>query len=71
MVKERRINNPSHIKNLMAEQINILRRDDELDPIAKAKAIGYLASISLSAYKEGETAKRLDEIEKRLEGFFE
>ncbi|RLL47830.1 hypothetical protein D8M04_00690 [Oceanobacillus piezotolerans] len=69
MIKDRRINKPSHIKALMQEQINILRRDDDLEPIAKAKAIAYLSSISLSAYKEGETARRLDEIEQRLEGY--
>lgn len=68
MIKERRINKPQHVKALMQEQINILRHDESLDTIQKAKAIAYLSNISLSAYKEGETAERLDVIERQLEG---
>ncbi|MTD31843.1 hypothetical protein [Planomicrobium sp. YIM 101495] len=67
MVKERRLNKPSDIKNLMAEQINQLRNNAELDPVQKAKAIGYLANTSLSAYKEGEGMEKLEKIQKMLE----
>lgn len=66
MVKNRRINHPSHIKTLMQEQINILRNDDELDPIAKARAIAYLSNTALSAYKDGEAMEKIENIEKML-----
>ena len=67
MVKQRRLNKPQDIKSLMQEQINLLRQNEDLEPIQKAKAIGYLSSISLSAYKDGEIAERIDKIMKKLE----
>lgn len=67
MVKERRINHPSHVKAIMQEQINILRQNDELEPIARAKAIAYLSNTALSAYKDGDMAERIDKIMKQLE----
>lgn len=68
MVKERRIGKPQHIKMLMQEQINLLRANESLDPIQKAKAIGYLANTSLSAFKDGEAMEMLEKINKRLDG---
>lgn len=67
MVKHRRINKPSDVKSLMAEQINELRNNNELDPIKRANAIAYMANTALSAYKEGEGMAKLDKIEKLLE----
>lgn len=69
-VKNKRINNPSHIKNIIAEQINILRQDESLDKIEKARAIAYLSNVALSAYKDGEAMNQIDEIKKRLEGLY-
>lgn len=69
MVKNRRINHPSHIKALMAEQINTLRNDDSLNPIDKARAIAYLSNTALSAYKDGEAMEKLEKIQKHLEDF--
>lgn len=66
MVKQRRINHPSHVKALMQEQINILRNDDGLDPIDRARAIAYLSNTALSAYKDGETAEDIKKILKEL-----
>lgn len=66
MIKERRISKPSHVKELMAEQINILRKDASLDPVERARAIPYLSNTALSAYKEGEAAERLDRMENML-----
>jgi len=63
MVKERRINNPGHIRALMQEQINILRQDDSLDPIDKARVIATLSNTALSAYKDGEMLEKLKEVE--------
>lgn len=65
-VKERRINHPSHVRALMQEQINILRNNDELDPIDKSRAIGYLSNIALSAYKDGELLEKVKEVEELI-----
>ncbi|MDX8045440.1 hypothetical protein SH601_05500 [Gracilibacillus sp. S3-1-1] len=67
-MKDKRINRPQHIKTLMQEQINILRRDDGLDPIDKARAIAYLSNIALTAIKDGDFDERLKAIESQLEG---
>jgi len=66
-MKDRRINKPTHIKALMQEQINILRHDDGLDPIDKARAIAYLSNVALTAIKEGEFDERLKALEEQLE----
>lgn len=68
MVKQRRITKPQHIKALMQEQINLLRTDESLDAIQKAKAIGYLANTSLAAFKDSEAVELLEKISKQLEG---
>lgn len=67
LVRERRINNPGHVRTLLQEQINILRLDDSLDPIDKARAIGYLSNILLSAYKDGEAVEKINQIMERLD----
>ncbi|MGJ9460460.1 hypothetical protein [Oceanobacillus sp. CF4.6] len=67
MMKERRINKPQHVKSLMSEQINVLRNNDDLNPIDKARSIAYLANTSLSAYKDGEAIEKLEKIQKKLE----
>lgn len=66
-VKERRINKPHHIRALMQEQINILRRDDGIDPVEKARAIAYLSNVALTAIKDGDFDERLKAIEEQLE----
>lgn len=65
-MRSKRINKPQHIKTLMQEQINILRRDDSLDPINKARAIAYLSTVALTAIKDGEFDERLKAIEEQL-----
>jgi len=65
-VKERRINHPSHVRALMQEQINILRNNDELDPIDRARAIAYLSNTALSAYKDGELLEKVKEVEELI-----
>lgn len=65
-VKNRRINQPSHVRSLMQEQINILRNDDGLDPIDRARAIAYLSNTALSAYKDGEGMDKLKDIEELI-----
>lgn len=63
-VAERRINKPQDIKRIIAEQINILRSNDELDPIKRANAIGYLSTVALSAIKDGDMQDQIDELKK-------
>lgn len=66
-VKERRITKPNHIRQLLGEQINLLRQDQEASTIDKARAIAYLSSISLQAMKDGELEERISILEKELE----
>lgn len=66
-VKNRRLSNPSHIRTLLSELINELRQDDSLDKISKARTIGYLSNIHLSAYRDSELADRVKEIEVMLQ----
>lgn len=65
-VKDRRITRPAHIRQLLQEQVNILRRDDSIESIDKARAIGYLSNIMLTSIKEGDFDDRLAEIEKQM-----
>lgn len=67
MIKERRINHPSHIKAIMQEQINILRLNQNLEPMAKARTIAYLSNTALSAYKDGEMSEKIEQIMKQLD----
>lgn len=65
-VKERRIVTATHIRQLLAEQINILRNDEELDNIDRARAIAYLSNVSLTAIKEGDLEERIALLEDNL-----
>ena len=67
-MRDKRLNKPQHIKALMQEQINLLRKNEDLDPINKARAIAYLSNIALTAIKDGELEERLKHIEEQLEG---
>lgn len=66
MVKERRLNKPQDVKRLMQEQINNLRQNEDIDPIKRANAIGYLSNVFLGAYKDGDVMQKLEEIENEL-----
>lgn len=65
-VKERRIVTANHIRQLLAEQINLLRQDEELETVERARAIAYLSNISLTAIKEGELEGRIALLEENL-----
>jgi len=64
----RRINKPQHVQQLMSRLINELESDETMDKEKRARTIGYLANISLTAMKDDEVERRMDEIEKQLEG---
>lgn len=67
-MKEKRINKPQHIRQVLSEQINLLRNKKEIDKteIERARAIGYLSSIALTAIRDGELEERIAAIEKSL-----
>lgn len=65
---DKRINKPQHIRQIIGEQINKLRNNDhpEKEDIDKARAIGYLSSVALTAMRDGELEERIAAIEKSL-----
>lgn len=65
---DKRISKPQHIRQIIGEQINDLRKNDfpEKTEIDKARAIGYLSSVALTAMKDGELEERISAIEKSL-----
>ncbi len=65
-IREKRISKPQHVRQLMSEQINILRKDPKADAV-KARAIAYLASISLTAMRDGDLIDRIEALEKENE----
>lgn len=65
-MRDKRLNKPQHIRALMTEQINILRHNDGLDPLLKARTIAYLSNTALTAIKDGDFEERLKQIEKQF-----
>ncbi|MGM0899416.1 MAG: hypothetical protein ACQEV0_16020 [Bacillota bacterium] len=67
---DKRIQKPQHIRQIIGEQINGLRKSEFPDKseIDKARAIGYLSSVALTAMKDGELEERITAIEKSLKG---
>lgn len=66
VMKEKRVIKPQHIRQILSEQINLLRTKGTIDKaeIDKARAIGYLASIALTAMKDGDLEERIATLEK-------
>lgn len=69
-LKNKRINKPQHVRQVLGEQINQLRTKKELEKqdIEKSRAIGYLSSVALTAMRDGELEERIAAIEKALGG---
>ena len=51
---------------LLNEQLDTLRQDASLGSVERAKAVGYLAGISLRAIEAGDVAARLEALESIL-----
>jgi hypothetical protein len=68
-MKDKRISKPQHVRQVLSEQINILRSTEEIDKVEidRARAIGYLSSVALTAIRDGELEERLTAIEKAIE----
>lgn len=67
-MKDRRINKPQHVRQVLGEQINRLRTIEEIEKreIERSRAIGYLSSVALTAMKDGELEDRISAVEKSL-----
>lgn len=59
------IRKPQNVRQVLAEQINLLRNKDKMTKleIERARAIGYLCSITLSAISQGDLEDRLKALE--------
>lgn len=62
----KRIKTPTHVRQVISEQINTLRAmpaKTNAEKISKAKAVAYLSSVALTAIRDGELEARLQRIE--------
>lgn len=62
----KRIKTPTHVRQVISEQINILRAmpaKTNTEKINRSKAIAYLSSVALTAIRDGELEARLQRIE--------
>jgi hypothetical protein len=57
---------PQNVIDLLQEQIELLRRDRTTEPLAKARAIGYLAGLACRTIETGKLADRLEMLERIL-----
>ncbi len=65
-IKDRRITSPNHIRQLMNEQINLLRQDESITTVERARSIAYLSTVSLTAMKDGDLSDRIEVLEEQL-----
>ncbi|NJP39378.1 hypothetical protein [Alkalicoccus luteus] len=65
--KNKYIRKPQNVRQVLAEQINILRNKKTLNKqeIEKARAIGYLCSIALTSIRDGEMESRIKALEEQ------
>lgn len=70
MANKKYIKTPTHVRQVLSTQINILRemnvRTNE-DKIKRAKAIAYISSIVLTSIREGELEERIQALEELKE----
>lgn len=67
-VNDIRLNKPVHVKRMINQLINDLRKDNDMPKAERARLIGYLANIVLKSIEMGEIVERLEEIEKQMKG---
>lgn len=56
------------VVRILAGQVEAVRRARRLGVVERARAVGYVASVLLRAIETADLAKRLEELEARLEG---
>jgi hypothetical protein len=62
-VAPRSLQTPQDVLELLHEQVEAIRHDASAGPLAKARAIGCLASIARRAIETGTLAQRLELLE--------
>lgn len=66
-MRNKRITSPNHVRQVLSEQINRLRKEKVTsDDIDKARAIGYLSNVALTAIRDGELEQRIKALEEKL-----
>lgn len=68
-IKNRRVTQPHHIRNILTEQLNILRKivpSNQKEALDKARTIAYISNTSLMSLRDGLNAEKLKEIEDML-----
>lgn len=65
-ITNKRLSKPQHVKQLINDQINEIRKDETLSSQEKAKTIGYLSNILLKSLEMGDIAEKTEYIYKRL-----
>lgn len=63
----RYITKPDDVRRVLAEQVRILRKAEDIDPVTRARAITYVSSVMLTAMRDGDLEQRITEIEKMVE----
>lgn len=65
--KNIRIEKPQHVRRLLTEVINEIRREDSMDKEKRARVLGYLGNIILTSIKDGDLEDRITLIEEQLQ----
>jgi len=68
-IKDRRVTKPQHIRQLLTEQINLLRKirpQNTKETLDVSRTISYLSNTALMAMRDGEAVERLQAIEDML-----
>jgi hypothetical protein len=65
---EFRLKTARDVLDLIAEQVQAVRAEQEAGTLEKARTIGYLAGIALKAVEVADLADRLEAVEKVLKG---
>ena len=61
-----RLTQARDILGILAEQLEIVRNDDDLKSTERARTIASVCSVALKAIEAGDIAKRIEEIERTL-----
>lgn len=61
-----RLNKPQHVKRLLNQEINKVRKAKDMGTESKARVIGYLSNILLKSLEMGEMSERMEYVYKHL-----
>ena len=60
------LRSPSDVVDLLATEVEAVRRDARIDPVEKARTIGMLAAVALRAMEAAASDGRIEAIERVL-----